>query len=128
MLEYFGNELEGAELLVRSTLQNIKGELVYPDTDPAPAPITIIKPQPVTGEDREYLPDGAHVKDFKRTYTMDDVPEIFTSSGPFIKTNTGVTYRFQNVQDRRLEGGAIRIIMRRLTDDEPSNIKPQEVQ
>lgn len=128
MLQYFADETREALLFASPGVEYVNGEAQVVPGTVTPTTISIVKPQPLTGKDRQMLSDGEHVQDYVKTWTMDDVDQADNDgNGPdhirILNRNGGPNnevFRIKTLQDRRDEGGALQIVMRLLTPSEIS--------
>lgn len=123
MLQFFGTELRIADRFVNPQGSYVNGEYVLISSTPnTPTQITIVKPHPITGKELEAMPDGGHVRDYVKSWTLSTVSNQEGGVGPDVIGVDNEFFRVRVIYDRRPEGGALKFFMRRLSQDEQSKL------
>lgn len=102
----------GAFTLVAATFNHvtktmIKGEVVR--TSEATAAIEIVQPQPLKMDELAIIEQGERLRNWRKTWTQTAIV-----SGDEI-THGGKTYLVHQVDDRAIDGGFYRVVMREIT-------------
>jgi len=106
------------ELLVSATLARFAGgQYAGGEWVPGAAStsvIQIIKPQPVASDELDPLPQGERVKDFLKTWSVTELQTRDGGEDSDRLTLGGKVYKVVSVEDRDLEGGYHKVIIKRV--------------